>query len=355
MRKHLLGIASGFVLLACAAGAATADEYIWKDGKWVRAAKPAEGSVAGELALIRRHIAEGRRKDALRAVETFRNRHPDDPACEEAMLLAGEAEMGAGRYYQAYEAFERMLNAYPNGRFLERALLREMDVANAFLAGKKRIVAKVFRLPARDEGLTILRRIAEHAPGSVVAEKALLRIGEYHAARGEYAEASEAYDNYLQLFGKSRRAPEAMLQAAVAMYASFKGVAYDETPLIEAEQRLKALLDQYPHAARKAGAPRMLDEITRRRARRAYETARFYQRTGRAKSARFYYRLVAEKYPSSAWAGDARRFLGRDAPPAPPTPTPPPAPTAPARAATAPPAAAPVEASQPSSKAGHQP
>ena len=34
--------------------------------------------------------------------------------------------------------------------------------------GKKRIVAKIFRLPAYDEGVKILRGIVEHAPGRAV-------------------------------------------------------------------------------------------------------------------------------------------------------------------------------------------
>lgn len=188
MRKHLHRIVICSVLLAIGVAEVPGGEYVWQDGKWVPAAKPVEGTVEGELAIIRTHIAQRDRKKALAAVERFLARYPDDAACEEAMLLAGQADLDAGQYYQAYEQFEKMLDRYPNGRFLERALTREMDVANAFLAGKKRTVAKVFRLPAKDEGLDILRRIAEHAPSSLIAESALLRIGEYHYQQGEYAE-----------------------------------------------------------------------------------------------------------------------------------------------------------------------
>jgi outer membrane assembly lipoprotein YfiO len=310
MRSHLHRIVLCGMLLGVGAAEAPAAEYVWKDGKWVPAAKPAEGTVEGELAIIRAQIARHDRKKALAAVDRFLATYRDDPACEEAMLLAGQAELDAGRYHQAYERFEEMLDRYPNGRFLERALSREMDVANAFLAGKKRIVGKVFRLPARDEGLDILRRIAEHAPGSLVAESAMLRIGEYHYERGEYAESAEAYDEFLQLFPRSGRVPHAMLQGARAMFASFKGVAYDETPLIEAEQRYKVILDQYPAAGRKAKAQQVLGQIAELRAQRAFETAKFYERTQRPQAAKFYYQQVVDQYPASAWAGEARAALG---------------------------------------------
>jgi outer membrane assembly lipoprotein YfiO len=311
--KHLHGfsaLAALAVLWALGAGPAWADEYILKDGKWVAAPKPAKGTVEGELALIRQQIDEKNFKSARAAADQFRKDHPDSPSCEEAMLLGAQAELDNGMYYQAFERLEAMLAKYPNGLFLERALTREMEVANAFLAGKKRIVGRMLRLPAADEGLTILRKIAEHAPGTDIAERALLRIGEYHFEKKDYRDAADAYDEFLALNPKSARAPHTMAQAAQAMYESFKGVPYDETPLVEAEARYKTLLAQYPDEARKARAADMLREIVTIRGERAYETAKFYERTGRPQSAIFYYRQVAEDFPSTVWASEARTKVG---------------------------------------------
>ncbi|HUS90779.1 MAG TPA: outer membrane protein assembly factor BamD [Phycisphaerae bacterium] len=322
MRKLLRGAAAcGLVLTGCLA-AAGADEYVWKDGKWVAAVKPAEGTPEGELALIRSYVSAGQRKEAVAAAERFGERYADNPLREEAMLLGGQAELDAERYYQAYEQFEAMLAAYPNGQFLERALTREMEVANAFLAGKKRIVGKVFRLPAKDEGLKILRGIVEHAPGAEIAERAMMRVGEHHFDNGDYADAAEAYDEYMQLFPRGRHTPEAMSRGARATYLSFQGVPYDQTPLVEAEHRYKALIDQHPAAAKKDHAEQVLREIAEIRAEQTYQTARFYQRTDRPESAGFYYRQVIQDYPASSWASAARAALGGKAPAAAPKPTP---------------------------------
>jgi outer membrane assembly lipoprotein YfiO len=302
---------AGTVLLFALAGApAAADEFILKDGKWVAAPKPAKGTVEGELALIRRQIDDKNFKAARAAADMFCKDHPDSSSCEEAMLLGAQAELDNGMYYQAFERLEAMLAKYPNGLFLERALTREMEVANAFLAGKKRIVGRMLRLPAADEGLTILRKIAEHAPGSDIAERAMLRIGEYHFEKKDYRDAADAYDEFLTMNPKSARAPHTMAQAAQAMYESFKGVPYDETPLVEAEARYKTLLAQYPDEARKCRATDMVREIVTIRGERAYETAKFYERTGRPQSAIFYYRQVAEDFPSTVWASEARAKVG---------------------------------------------
>ncbi len=306
----LAALAATMLLAGLAGGQASADEFILKDGKWVTAPKPAKGTIEGELALISQQIQEKNFKTARASADAFLKDHPDSPSCEEAMLLGAQAELDNGMYYQAFERLEAMLAKYPNGLFLERALTREMEVANAFLAGKKRLVGRVLRLPATDEGLTILRKISEHAPGTDIAERAILRIGEYHFQQKNYRDSADAYDEFLALNPKSARVPHTMALAAQSMYESFKGVPYDETPLVEAEARYKALIAQYPDEARKCRAADMVREIVTIRGERAYETAKFYERTGRPKSAIFYYRQVAEEFPSTVWASEARTKVG---------------------------------------------
>jgi len=304
-RAALVGVLLAFPVAAAAAEA----QYEWKGGKWVRAAEPAEGTPGGELALIRKYIDNRQDKQALQAAENFLKKYRDDPACEEVFLLAGQAELDAGRCYQAYEWFERQLKQYPGGALSERAMNRELEVAEAFLRGKKRIVAKVIRLPAEDEGLDILSRVAEHAPGSAIAEKALMRIADHQYSCKRWAEAAKAYDRFLELFGKSGDAPYAMLQAARATYADFKGISYDETPLLEARQRFETFQERYPRAAQKADVPAILESITATRAEAAYATGEFYKRTGKPSATLYYFRHVIDQYPDTDSAGRARQAL----------------------------------------------
>ncbi len=288
-----------------------AEEHEWKDGKWIPVAAPAEGTPAGELALIRQHIADGKERKAIKAVKKYIKNHPDSDAIEEAMLLAGQAEMNRGQYYRAYEWLERQLSRYPGGPLCRRALAREYQIAEAYLAGRKRKVLKIFRVSGEDDALHILARIIEHAPGTAMAEKSLMRIADHYWSRQKWAEAADAYDGYLAIFGKSGRAEYATLQAARAMYASFNGVSFDETPLIDAEQRFLAYAEQFPAAARENNVAGILAGIAEKRAEKIFSTAAFYERTKRPASAVFCYKQVAEKYPKSLWAAQANEALGR--------------------------------------------
>jgi len=288
---------------------AAAEDMEFRDGKWVPVARPAEGSEDGHLALVRKFVEDKQGRQAVASAEKFLKTYGDSSHREEAMLLAGRGELLREHYYQAFEWFEKQLAEFPSGRYYEWALTREFEVAEAFLAGKKRIVAKMFYMPAEDDGLEILLRIAEHAPGTPLALKAMLRIADHHYGKNRFPEAVEAYDRFVELFPKSEQAEYAALQAARATHAQFKGPEFDDTPLLEARQRYQAFQERYPQAARTADVPAILAGIADARANKLYVTGDFYKRTGRPQSAAYYYKLIQKDYPQTDWASRAEQAL----------------------------------------------
>jgi outer membrane assembly lipoprotein YfiO len=302
-------VVCGWLGAATAAPPAGQEEFEFKDGKWVPATEPVEGTEQGHLALVRKLIERGEGRSALRATKRFFKIYPDSPRREEALLLAGRAEIVRGRYWQAFEWLEEQLAEYPAGRYYEWALSREFEVAEAFLAGKKRIHFGIFRLRAEGDGLDILLRIAEHAPGTTIAQKAMLRIADHQYEKARFAEAAAAYDEFLEMFPKSAQAQYAALQAARSTHAQFQGVAFDDTPLLEATQRYLNFQQAYPGPAREADVEAILAEITAARANKLFETGAFYERTDRPDSATFYYKLVMRDFPQTEWADRAGAAL----------------------------------------------
>ncbi len=298
-------------LLLLAAATASAQEYEWQDGNWVVVPAPAKGTPQGELALIRQYVEEGKGLTAVNAAKKFLKQYPDAPEAEEVMNLAGAGEILRGRYFQAYEYYQKQLEQYPGGQYAERALEKEFDVAEAFLQGKKRIVLGIFYVPAQDDGITILGKIAEHAPGSNLAERALMRIADYHYNAQDYAEAAGDYDRYLDVFSRSPRAAYAMLQAAKSSYAAFRGVDWDDTPLLDARQRYQAYAERFPLQAEQANVPRTLETIRVTLAQKMYGIGVFYERIHRLDPAKFYYKKVIETYPGTPWQSAASAALMR--------------------------------------------
>lgn len=289
--------------------AAAQEELVYQEGQWVPAVAPARGTPEGHLALIRQELEEGDPDDALDEAKDFLKQYPGHPLTERALYLAGESELADGDYWQAYEWYERVLDRYPTGELYERTLARETVVADAFLAGKWRRVWGIFFFPARAEGLDILGRVAERLPTSTLAEESLLKIGDYHYQREHWVEAAEAYEHYLEFFPDREASPEAELRSANAMYNSYGGPQFDDTALLEAEQRYQAFAARYPQAAAEADIADVQDVMTSEKARKDFEVARFYGRTGRPEAAAFYCRQVIALYPDTPFAARAQEML----------------------------------------------
>ena len=297
-------------------------ELFWDGKEWV-APKPADpGTPEGDLVMIRELVMHAENKDAVKAVERFLVEHGDSPACEEAMNLAGQALINRGRYWDAYKWFERQISSYPNGAFFERALNREYLIADAFLNGRKRRALKIFRVPADEDGIEMLTRISTHAPGTKIAERSLLRVADFHFHRRQYVEAVDVYDEFIESHPQSGRRSYAMLQAAKSYLLSFRGVKWDDAPLLDARKRFEVFAQAFPRAAERENIAGILKNIHVTLGHKVYHTARFYERTKHPQAAAFYYRKVIREYPDTHWAQSARGRLERLGPIEPADPAP---------------------------------
>ncbi len=308
---RILAVAA--LAVTCGVGFARA-ERVWDGKAWVEASPAAPGSPEADLEAIRDRIGNGKNKKAVKAVDAFLVNHGDSPACEEAMSLAGEAQMNRGRYWDAYKWYERQISTYPNGAFFERALDREYKIADAFLKGRKRRTLKIFKVSAQDDGIEILMRISAHAPGTQLAQRSLLRVADYHFDKQQYAEAVKVYDEFVKQNPQSPRRSYAMLKSAKANLLSFRGVNWDITPLLEAAERFRVFAQAYPQAAKGENIPHILAEIRLTLAHKLFHSGKFYERVKRPRAAVFYYWKLLREYPETHWAESARgrmEMMGR--------------------------------------------
>jgi len=285
----------------------------WVDGQWTPAATREFSTPEGMLAWIRQYADRHQNALVISTTRRFLKTFPGDPRSEEAMLLSGEAEMRRGRFWQAYTWFERQLDAWSAGEFSARALQRQFEVGQAFLAGKWRLVWGFLPLPAKTDGIDILMKIVDRAPGSAIGEKSMMTVADFYFNRQEYVQAVQAYDRYQELFKSSPRLAYVTYRAALATFGTFHTVRHDETPLIDAEQRFTMFTKRFPRDAQAAQATTILVTIRDLRGQKAFETAEYYRKVGRAESAAMLYERAADNFADTAWgdrATAARAKLG---------------------------------------------
>lgn len=283
----------------------------WRDGQWVQRTVNADGTADASLADVRQRYEAGKYGSVVRAGKKHLKKFPGDPTCQEACYLAGASELARERYYQAYELFEDQLDRYPGGAFFERGLAGQLQCAEAFLAGHRRVLMGIFRVKADEEAVLILEGIAAHAPGTRMAEQVLLRVADFQFSKAEYESAADSYDRFMEMFPKSVHSAHALQWAAESCYNMYLGSEYDETPLLEAKHHYESLAEQFPDKAAELNVDLLLEDIRSDRAAKIYDSAAFYERTSRPKAAVYYYEQVIEVYPGTPSAERGRQDLAR--------------------------------------------
>ena len=283
-------------------------------GQWTRVAPPVSGTDDGDLRIARALIARQDFDAARKAFKNWRKKYPDSPHMAEGLFYSADTELSAAQagastdLWQAYKWYEQILDGYAGSEWADRSLRRELLVAEMFLYKKikRKIWGGVLRVPATDEAIEMLNRlIDERAPGTRIAEQALRLKGDYFFGAGEFEDAEDAYSRLAREFPRSRSERLALRRSADAAFASFPGVRFEDTSLLNADERYRRYEDLYPDAAAAEAVPQKLTRIRESRAEKEYLTGEYYERTVARNAALYYYRFASKTWPDTVYGGRA--------------------------------------------------
>ncbi|MCK6485289.1 MAG: outer membrane protein assembly factor BamD [Phycisphaerae bacterium] len=293
-------------------------EYDPAADEWKAVAAPIAGTEDGDLELARALLAKNEIRQARKALKRWRKKYPDSTRRPEALFYSADVEVTAiqaGRdadLMRAYKWYEEILDNWAGSEWAERALRRELLVAEMFLFKGVRqwVWGGVLRFGATDEALEMLDRlIDDRAPGTPLAEQAMRLKSDYLYQAGEFAEAEDAYARLARDFPRGRFERHALLRSAQAANANFPGIPFDDSSLLEADERFRRFAAQFPDAAAAEGVDRLLGEIRHKRAEKEFSIGRYYERTKSPRAAIYYYRFVLEHWADTPFGAQARQRL----------------------------------------------
>lgn len=289
------------------------ERIIFDDEKrvWIPAEeleRPLEGVVGQAQELMR----ERKIRQAERLLKKYlKESTGTEPDRAEAMLLYADAAFIRSDFGEADKRYKQIISEYPNTREYAISIRRELDIAKVWLAGKKKRVLGILFLSAKDEATDILSQIEQLAGGYRIAEVALWTKADYYYRSGQFELAEIAFRRLAKEYKSPRYHRIAFNRAAASALASFPGVAFDDTPLLEANELYTEYLDRFPNEARREDVPTILEQIKLKRAEKEYQTGRFYRRIYRPDAAAYYFRFVMRTWPESLWADRSRAELER--------------------------------------------
>lgn len=277
---------------------------------WVELPPPPPGTPEGDLHLIRVHIKDGNYRRALSLIKRYIDKHGEaDPLHPEILAAKAQALIGQGKLQKAHSVLQVFLNHYGGMEATSEALRLEFVIAETFLTGVKRRFLGIPMLSGIDLSYRIFDEISADYPQERIAEYAVKTKADHLFAVGEHSLAELEYSRLLTNYPQSRYQPFALRRSADAAIAAFRGAEYDDSPLIEAEERYHEYRGRYGGLADREGVGVILDGIHEKRAEKEFAIGLYYERTAHVSSAVFCYRSVVRDWPGTLAAGKAAARL----------------------------------------------
>ena len=231
------------------------------------------------------------------------------PQRDRAVFLLADVFYQADDRIKSFFYCDELMDEYPESKLFPAALQKQFDIADAYLSGYKDRFLFMRILDEGAEAVQMMWRIQQRSPGSPLAEKAMLRTADYYFNERDYDLAEDTYNAYWHNYPNSDKVPEVKLRAAFASLAQFRGVKFDASNLIDARAQLMEIQRRYPDLAAEENVQTVLDQIDSAFCKKILDQGEFYQRTEEPRGAVYEYRFLAQTYPNSPEAAEARRHL----------------------------------------------
>lgn len=216
-----------------------------------------------------------------------------------AQYYAGLSYENMGKYYIAFQAYQKAIDNFPHIDNLDDIIAKEYAIANIYAEKASPKVLGADIMTSNDRAIEIYRKVVDNAPFGPVADEAMFKMGEVMKRAGMYEEATVTFQKLVDEYPQSKFADKAQYEVAQCAYRASLQPAYDAGPT----DRAMRIFEDYAASGQderlSEEAKKTMQRLKNRAAEKSMITAKFYEQMRHPKSAIIYYQDVVDRYPDS--------------------------------------------------------
>ncbi|PJD96449.1 MAG: hypothetical protein CK425_05615 [Parachlamydia sp.] len=287
--------------------------YVYKDGCLVNANEVSSYPLHVHYNL---GVAAYQKQNWGEAVKQFNLvtvNYPTSEWAQEAFFFLGVANYELAEYDFANEAFTQYLSAKSCPEHFDEAIEYKFAVAEQFRGGAKRHVFGTKQLPKWATGQAIALEIYDEviaaAPAQEIAARALYSKGLLLWEQKDYRESVDSFYLLVRRFPKHELAPESYLVISQVYLDQARSEFQNPDLLALAQVNLQRFERDFPNEERLKESAADVLKIKEVYANGLFQTASFYERTGRPEAASIYYKNAMAQFPGTTIAEYCQRRL----------------------------------------------
>ena len=251
--------------------------------------------------------------DSQNAIKTYRYIARSAPKSAEAPAaqfgLAKQLKQ-SGSFESAFKEYQSLLQKYPQTKNFEEAVADQIDIANAYLKGKKVKFLGIPLASSMEKSEEMYAAILKVAPYSKHAPVTQFNLGLAKEKQGKAQEAIAAYQKILDKYPNSSACDDALYQIGyVYQRLGMTGRSQDLSALKESQNNYQDFLLQYPNSEKVPQAGLNMKSMITKESADTLRVARFYDFNKEFKASSIYYNDVIRRFPQSEEATAAKTRL----------------------------------------------
>lgn len=284
--------------------ASTAYPYwIWtpKTGKWINPKTAVKSTPKEQFDLAKGLYDAKNYPEAKREFKKLLKAYPKSFEASESQYYLGLSEAAEGNLFEAYQAYQRVIDIYPFSERIQEVIEREYKIGEAFMEGQKRKALGV-ALPVENPAIEIFTRVIENSTYGPLAPKAQYKLGLVLKSLMRYYEAEDAFNKVISNYPDSEWAEPSKFQIASCRASLSRSPDYDQGAAREAKDKFEQFVREHPDAVLSGDAEKNIEELRQKEAEGSFNIAFFYEKQRAFEAARIYYQDIISNYPQSIWA-----------------------------------------------------
>ena len=251
-------------------------------------------------------------KDYKRAAEEFKRlvaAYPNAESAPDAQYYAGLSYQKAGKYYPAFVNYQKVVDDYPFTDRIAEIVKAQYEIGEIFFNKHSGTLLGVEIMTDVERSIEIFAKVIGNMPYSDIADNAQYMIGLSYKKIQQYVDAVKAFEKLVQEYPKSDLVERARYEIAQCLYLSSLKAQYDQESTDEAMEEFEKYAEKTDDAKLKEEAKETVSFLKEKKAESLFNSAEFYEKRKKYRSAIIYYRKILETYPHTSYApvAEARR------------------------------------------------
>lgn len=270
-------------------------EWTPKTGRWINPKFAVKDTPKEQFEVSEQFRKEGQIENAIREYKKLLKHYPSSEYAPAACFALGEIYQELGDKKESFEYYQEIVDKYPQSPLVLEAIKRQASIAEENLEKRS-----FWLLGSRQkEKGDMLATVIESHPYSYDSAVQAIKLGCFYLDIKEYEKAEEVFTTTADRYTDPEIVEEARFYIIKTAYLSIPGVSTDVKRYKELNERIKIFLSLYPESKYRDEVIAIRNKVTNIEAKKYYEIATHYERAGKMDSAKYYYRIIAEKYPET--------------------------------------------------------